>query len=105
MRRRVADEMHPGAGLFILADIVIVIILVVRRRGIEPTRSARRGHTTPHRRGPPGTRGYANCGGNGEEWRTVSPDTARVSATYSRRRPVRSSGSPSTTAAGSSSTT
>ncbi len=53
----------------------------------------------------PTRRSYPSASGSGAACSTVSPDTARVSATYSRRSPVRSSGSPSTTAAGSSSTT
>ncbi len=43
--------------------------------------------------------------GNGDVWVTVSPETARVRVTYRRRRPVRSSGSASTIARGSSRTT
>jgi hypothetical protein len=44
-------------------------------------------------------------GGSGAACVTIRPETARVRDTYRRRRPVRSSGSPSTTARGSSRTT
>nr|WP_316774091.1 transposase [Streptomyces sasae] len=67
-------------------------------RETEPCRFSRRGS---------GVRGSAQVswGGSGAPWVTIRPDTARVSDTYSRRSPVRSSGSPSTTAWGSSRTT
>ncbi len=55
--------------------------------------------------GPAVDQGSRRASGRGAAWRTARPETARVSATYRRRRPVRSSGSPSTTATGSSRTT
>jgi membrane protease YdiL (CAAX protease family) len=39
----VADKTYLGAGLFILADIIMVIILLIRRRRIEPARPAASG--------------------------------------------------------------
>jgi membrane protease YdiL (CAAX protease family) len=36
----VADKSYLGAGLFILADITMVILLLIRRRHIEPARPA-----------------------------------------------------------------
>ena len=30
------DDIHPGAGVFIAVDVLLVVILLVRRRHIEP---------------------------------------------------------------------
>lgn len=68
----------------------------------RPDHDLRQGRLTPVAAGP---QGPASCSGSAAAWTTVRPDTGRVRHTYRRRRPVRSSGSPSTIAAGSSRTT
>ncbi len=64
--------------------------------------AGRAGWVGPRRVRGGGASVYVNCAGNGAPCVMIRPDTARVRVTYRRRRPVRSSGSASTIAWGSS---